>query len=220
MKNLTSLDAIGVANNTDKSSLYHDYLRKYEKYLPFNRADELNILEIGVLQGASLKTWSQYYTNSTVLGIDIDEKCKSLETQKIKIEIGSQNDLFFLEKVCNKYGPFDLIVDDGSHLNQDVITSFKFLFDFLKNDRIYIVEDVVTSYWREHNGGYKKYDAMVEFFKNIIDEVNFFGDKLNSANYCQRKDELLLKQFDKQNFIGKNIESINFLNSIIIINKR
>ncbi|HQT68764.1 MAG TPA: hypothetical protein PLC74_14290, partial [Acetobacteraceae bacterium] len=56
-----SLDDIGMAHGTDKSSIYHNYLNFYEIFFKPFRQIELKILEIGVLNGASLKTWEQYF---------------------------------------------------------------------------------------------------------------------------------------------------------------
>lgn len=216
------LDSIGKRNGTDKSSKFHDYLNKYEKYLPFPRDKKLNILEIGVLRGESLKTWEEYFYNSNVIGIDINQDCKIYESGKIKIEIGDQTDENFLNWVCSKHGPFDLIIDDGSHMNEHMLLSFKYLFKNLKNQGVYVIEDVVCSYWPEFGGGLKSEKSVVENFKNRIDEVNFFGEKVNSNNYCMRNDSVLLEQFKQkpEKYVGTEIESLNFLNSIIIITKR
>ena len=35
--------------------------------------------------------------------------------QNIFVEIGSQTDAAFLRHVCQKHGPFDVIIEDGSH---------------------------------------------------------------------------------------------------------
>ena len=44
---MSLLNEIAKKYGTDKSSEIHDYCVKYEKYLPFNRSDELKIMEIG-----------------------------------------------------------------------------------------------------------------------------------------------------------------------------
>jgi predicted DNA-binding protein YlxM (UPF0122 family) len=97
--NVMNLDEIGKKNGTDKSSIYHDYLKKYEKYLPFKREDKLNFLEIGVARGESLKTWKEYFFNSEIIGIDILRECLDYEEDRIKVEIGSQNDPDFLNHI-------------------------------------------------------------------------------------------------------------------------
>lgn len=220
------LDNLGLTL-TDKASPVHDYLRKYEKYFPFQRDANLKILEIGVQTGGSLKLWKQYYTNSKIIGIDINPRSKEHEEDRITIEIGSQFDSDFLKYIANKYGPFDIIIDDGSHFNQHIIFSFENLFEYLKPQGIYVVEDSVTSYWIEFGGGLNEPNSVISYFKNRIDEVNFYGERLespysNMIGQHARKDSLLIDQMQRKgyNAIGFDIESINFLNSIIIVRKR
>ena len=216
------LDEIAKNNGTDKSSEIHNYCEKYEKYLRFDRDQPLKILEIGVLNGASVKTWSEFYPNSTIVGIDIDPNCKSYEGDRIKIEIGSQDDVEFLRSVVEKYGAFDLILDDGSHMQHHVLASFDFLFHHLVKGGTYVVEDSCCAYWNDYVGGSNGRVSSVENFKILVDEVNFNG--LLSDNFEQmhaRREDMLEKSNSvKQSGIRTDIESINFLNSIIIITKR
>ena len=79
---MSTLDNLAKSYGTDKSSEIHNYCVKYEKYLPFNRYDKLNILEIGVLDGKSLKTWKEYFYRSNILGIDITPECKQYEEER------------------------------------------------------------------------------------------------------------------------------------------
>ena len=220
---MSKLNEIGLKNGTDKASEVHDYLKKYEKYLPYKRDDKLKILEIGVLNGESLKTWKEYFYNSTIIGIDINPDCKKYEEDGIIVEIGDQTDKYFLDGLIKKHGPFDFILDDGSHINNHVLASFVILFKSVKEQGQYIVEDVITSYLDDYGGGYMKLGTTIEYFKNIIDEVNFYGQIVYGKPVpLGRRDDYLLEYFEKNNDnkIGYQIESINFLNSIIIINKR
>jgi hypothetical protein len=220
---MSTLNQIGLKYGTDKASEVHDYLKKYEKYLPYKREDKLNILEIGVLNGESLTTWKEYFYNSTIIGIDINPDCKKYQEDRVIVETGDQTDKFFLDGLIKKYGPFDFILDDGSHINNHVLTSFELLFKSVKSGGQYIIEDVQTSYLEDYGGGYMKLGTTIEYFKNIIDEVNFYGQIVYGKPVpLGRRDDYLLEYFEKNNDnrIGFQIESINFLNSIIIINKR
>lgn len=221
---MQSLNNIAKFYGTDKSSEIHNYCEKYEKYFPFDRLEPIKILEIGVWDGKSLLTWKDYFPNSTVVGIDIMEKCSEYTDpfKNIWVEIGSQNDAEFLTNIVNKWGSFDMILDDGSHMNDDVIFSFKNLINSVKTGGIYVVEDVGCSYWKDYGGGYKKENTMVEYFKNLIDEVNFFGQyQENFWNVHARREDFLVPQSIYNNIqIRTDIESVNFLNGIIIITKR
>lgn len=221
MKDQT-LDEIALRCGTDKSSAIHDYCRKYERWLPFDRKAPLTILEIGVFRGESAAMWRDYYPNAKVVAMDINPGCVEYHQpeQRIHIEIGSQNDPAFLFHLAEKHGPFDLIVDDGSHLQHDVITSFLNLWFYVKSNGVYVVEDACTSYWPSHHGGLKLPHTMVEFFKGLIDDVNFFGLELSTHPSHARRDEWLIQQLGDSPCYGKTIESIQFLNSLILVSKR
>jgi hypothetical protein len=220
---MSTLDSIAKSHGTDKSSDIHNYCVKYQKYLPFNRYDNLNIMEIGVLDGKSLLTWKDYFYRSQILGIDINPECKKFEESGVMVEIGSQYDGNFLSRIWQQYGPFDMILDDGSHMNEHVIFSFEHLFDSVKSGGVYIIEDVCTSYWYQYNGGYLKQDSMMEYFKSLTDDVNFRGlENHDNPNGVWHRRESNLDDLSKrsQPQCRTDIESINFLNGIIIITKR
>lgn len=223
---MDTLNDIALECGTDKSSVVHDYCRKYEQLFAYNRSKPMNILEIGVALGSSLLMWEKWFFNSTITGIDINSTCKRFKSPRINVEIGSQADEKFLYEVNTLHGPFDFIIDDGSHQNAHQIMTFQTLFPLLKDGGIYVVEDSCTSYWAQFGGGLKKEGTCMEYFKGLIDEVNFFGEFVADGNLGfvghARRDDILLAQFDKkaEKYIGTSIESITFLNSIIIIKKR
>jgi len=141
-----SLNDVGLKYGTDKSSAVHDYLRFYEFFLERKRDSEISILEIGVLNGQSLKTWEEYFANGKIVGVDIAQGAKRFEGGRISIEIADQSNVQQLTEVARKHGPFDLIVEDGSHYCEHQITSLRTMFPFVDNDGIYIVEDLQTNY--------------------------------------------------------------------------
>jgi hypothetical protein len=57
--------------------------------------------------------------------------------------IGDQNNPEHLEECVRIYGgDFDIIVDDGSHYGEHIVTSFKTLYPYLKKGGIYVIEDL------------------------------------------------------------------------------
>jgi len=136
-----SLDARGILNGTDKSSLNHDYLRHYERMLAPFRYEPITLLEIGVFHGASLRMWSEYLERALVVGVDIRPDCAQYAADRREVEIGSQADKDFLEDLGRRRQP-DVIVDDGSHQADHVILTFRTLFPHLRPGGIYIVEDM------------------------------------------------------------------------------
>ena len=164
--------------------------------------------------------WKDYFYNSLIIGIDIVDKCRKHEEERIKVEIGSQTNGDFLKTVCEKYGPFDLIIDDGSHINKDVIFSYGVLFEHINSQGIYVVEDSITSYAKEYGGGLLNPLSIIEYFKKLADDVNFRGIKDPDGGYRRGEDRLIDLCRQKMPDCATDIESINFLNSIIIITKR
>jgi hypothetical protein len=122
------------------------FIPKYEELFVEFRFDELKILEIGVgyyknkaKGGGSLRMWSEYFPNSKVVGIDVHDKELELP-ENVSFELGSQDDTDFLGKVVDKHGPFDIVIDDASHVTKKTVSAFEFLYPLTK--RVYVVEDL------------------------------------------------------------------------------
>ena len=132
----------------------HHYFPIYERTFAPLRARPITVLEIGVHRGASLKMWREYFHADTrIVGVDIDPRCRESEdaARGVYVRIGSQADQPFLQTVVEEFGPFDLIIDDGSHVASHMLVSFNYLFlEGLKDDGIYFVEDTHSNYFQTH----------------------------------------------------------------------
>ena len=138
------LDVIGVIEGTDKSSaISHswDYLRQYQRLFEPWRHEPINLVEIGVQGGFSLKVWEAYFTRATIVGIDIDPGCARFANERTIIEIGSQDDPELLHRVLTQYPP-TIFIDDGSHLGHHVIYTFEHAFPALCPGGLYVAEDL------------------------------------------------------------------------------
>ena len=87
----------------------------------------MNILEIGVAGydnpnygGNSLRMWKRYFYRGKIYSIDIYDK-PNFDENRIKTFQGNQNNRDFLDQVLTRIGKIDVIIDDGSNINQDVI---------------------------------------------------------------------------------------------------
>ena len=98
----------------------------YEKYFSDFRDKKINLLEICVDNGDSLRIWRDYFINANICGIDINKK--NFTINDTEILIGDQSDYKFLQLLIDKYKNFDIIIDDGSHQANHIITSFKFMY--------------------------------------------------------------------------------------------
>lgn len=108
-----------------------------------------------------------------IVGLDINPVCKNYAADGIHVVIGSQGDPQLLEQVATKFGPFDIVIDDGSHSFEHQLTTFGTPFPHIRNDGIYACEDLCSSYWAdEFGGGVRKPGTFIEFLKGLIDELN------------------------------------------------
>jgi predicted O-methyltransferase YrrM len=140
-----SLDEIGLETGTDKSSQNHNYLSSYERALRGQSTID-RLLEIGVYHGASVRMWREFLPNAQIVGLDVNQTATAHAGERIAIEIGDQADPATLRRLVGVHGPFDVIVDDGSHIWTHQIVSFETLFPSLAPGGLYILEDVHTSY--------------------------------------------------------------------------
>jgi hypothetical protein len=144
MDTFVDLDIVGAMENADKSScvsMAWDYLRHYECALRDLRDANINLIEIGVQNGNSTRVWKWYFSRAQITGIDINPKCLKAAQKRVKIEIGSQADGPFLDRVCEENPP-TIIVDDGSHMSEHIIFSFERMFGKVLPGGFYIVEDI------------------------------------------------------------------------------
>ena len=201
------LNELGIKHGTDKVGhgylqIYEEYLKRYQEKRPI-----VNLLEIGVHLGASLRMWKEYLAGSNIHGIDNVSQKKEYEDDRIKIYIGSQEDGEFLRQVGSEIQPLNIIIDDGGHMMSQQIRSFFELFPFLESGGLYFIEDLHTSYHKEFTG--ESIITTVEHLKPIVDDINMHG-----YNYGNRK-RLVLPSYYEQ-----SVASIHFHKSICIIEKK
>lgn len=135
------LDRIAVLQATDKSSLDHDYVRHYERAFEKFRDQPIELLEVGVSEGGSLRMWERFFTQATIVGVDISPGCTKSAGGRKLVEIGSQEDPEFLCRLIMKYSP-TIIIDDGSHKADDIKFTLERLFPALRPGGCYVIEDL------------------------------------------------------------------------------
>jgi len=171
----------------------------------------LRLLEIGVQNGGSLEIWKKYLPpDSEIHGMDINPKCLELDFgPNIHFHLGNAADKTFVNRLfANK--SFDIIIDDGSHLCGEVISTFLNLFKKINPGGIYIIEDLHASYWESFGGGLRNKNSSIEFLKQIIDTIH--ADHIPKDPFSQDF-MLFLKKYRQE------ISSISFFDSICTISK-
>lgn len=170
------LDRVARGFETDKSSQVHGYTQYYARHLP-RRRDVKALLEIGVggysssEGGHSIQMWGRYFDRANIIGIDVHDK--QLTGPRISFERGSQDDPEFLAAVAERYGPFDVVIDDGSHIGRHVRASFSALLPHVKPGGWYVIEDLATAYHPDWEGGPPgTAGTQIELIKDLVDKVH------------------------------------------------
>jgi len=104
--------------------------------------------------------------------VDIDPEAARVAPDGTQVHIGSQIDASFIANILKQHGPFDIVIDDGSHLMEHQIATFKMIYPHVADAGLYICEDAFTSYWREYGGRLGGPDTFMEYTKNLIDELH------------------------------------------------
>ena len=199
MKRIKSSNLTLLANHykSDKGTVYgcsHNYTKIYEDNFKIikdksDNKDQIKLLEIGVACGSSLKMWASYFENSKIIGVDINQECKNLckDFNNIEIKIG---DILNLDLDEN----YDIIIDDGSHLADDILQTFYKLFPFLNKGGIYVIEDLkacsnidyVKSHFKFKD---RKYSENIEKFveMNSRPKIDEFYECLNKHKFKFKK---------------------------------
>lgn len=209
---MNELDLLSLKHGTDKGPQFHNYTKHYFSYFFPIKDTARNILEIGVHRAASLKMWAEFFEQATIYGVDTDPVCSKFEAGRIKIIISAQADKGLPALLAGI--SFNLIIDDGSHLTSDQITSFHLLFPLLRPGGLYVVEDTCTSYWPPFINS----QPAVDFFKDMTDSVAFHGKRIPNSD-CRNPDKII-EAYPTLSYHEKNIESIHFYGSFIIVIKR
>ena len=196
---LSTLNELAIKYGTDKSSLCHDYCDEYDIFLNKYRDKKVNVLELGVFRGNSIKMWLEYFYKGNVYGVDIENREVGITDDRYKFICGDSTD----EKLHKKLDDieFDIVIDDASHMYKHQIYAFERIFPKLKSGSLYIVED---------SGDIN----FIEYTKRLIDDVS-----INCANARGRKylDRTLIKSGIQKRH---DIKSMYCSNSFIIFFKK
>lgn len=225
------LDEIALAHGTDKASSHHGYAELYERYLP--RTDEGTLLELGwgghedpEAGGASARMWLDWLPDWRVVVVDNEEKTAERALFDAGLVLLAPMDQASPKILA--HGPFDVIIDDASHLSSKTIESFRLLWPHLKPGGWYVVEDTHMAY---HDHYYGEDEASADpdegrapsdlyangpttamgFLKRLADEANF-----NPGHHPEDRWDL----FPPEYWLGYDVAEIHFHFNICFVRKR
>lgn len=187
------------------SHYFEIYDRHFSRYIGTNPT----ILEVGVDRGGSLEMWNNYFDGEcTIYGVDINPACNDIQIPNTEIVVGDQSDVKFWDEFKHKVPKLDIIIEDGGHTMHQQITTFECMYDHVKDDGVYLCEDLHTSYWCESN---VKADhcnpegriTFIEYTKNFIDKLNAWHHKpVGDVSFKQKT------------------HSVHYYDSVIVLEKR
>ena len=179
---------------TDKGT-QHTYLGVYEYLFHKKKQTASVVIEVGIgcffeKNGGSIKLWHDFFDNATIYGIDIlpvERVIESLLNNPrvvLQCESNAYDANFVLENYTNKNIKADIIIDDGAHTYESMVTYLDLYLPLLKEDGILVIEDVQDINWIEGLTNFvpkhlKQYVEVIDLrhMKNRYDDILFVVNK-------------------------------------------
>jgi hypothetical protein len=167
------LSKLALKHGTDKFKR-HNYTEIYFDFFKYLKNNKIKLLELGILNGDSLRMWREWFPNAEITGVDHNIKnLKPIDNVNI---IKSNTQTIDICRDLNNE-EFDIIIDDADHHPYQQLITLWNTWPLLKKDGLYIIEDVQNiNIWGKHweflkpkiynqskNGG--TYDSILFVFK-------------------------------------------------------
>lgn len=200
---MKTLDEIAIKFGTDKATEHptgaHGYTPHYDRLFTPLRNKPIRLLEIGVGGGESIQTWLEYFPNALIYGVDIGKDTNPWNDLGVSpheryafINGDQSNPEFWKEHVETAGLQFDVIIDDGGHFNDQIITTFCALWGALNPGGLYCVEDLGVCYGAGTIFVRPGFPSHNDFFKNKVDEV--FKDTHGIDWLCLSKELAVIRK--------------------------
>jgi len=154
------------------SAMYHGYARKYAQHLkPFLReeAGALTLVEAGILRGTGLAIWADLFEGATIIGLDIDlshfeghlptlRSLGAFRNARVSVHEFDQfvDNTELLGRILHGRR-IDVMIDDGHHTEETILSTFASARPHLGDRFVYFVEDNATV-WRRLRAAYPAYN--------------------------------------------------------------
>jgi hypothetical protein len=215
----------------DKGDAYeysHHYAKFYENWFNPIKESATHVCEIGIYDGASLKSFYDYFPNARILGLDINSDKTQYRNDRVFTDVLDQSNKEDLTSFSERFlETFDVLLDDGSHDVEHQQLTFGKLFKTIKPGGIYIIEDLGSSYFELNTQLYSYKQSQVKINNNTI---KFLNERPFSSVWISAEDLKTINEqveyvtlFDKLNrdlpysaaFSCKNNYPIRSITSII-----
>jgi hypothetical protein len=105
---------------------------------------QIRMLQLGIYHGECMRYFRDFFTHPDTVLVGLDrslEHCSGVNLPNVFLKKGDQENVSLITQIADEYGPFDIIIDDASHAAGPTETSFKCLWEHLKNGGLYCIED-------------------------------------------------------------------------------
>lgn len=125
----------------------HGYLTVYDRLLI--GVDVRAILEVGIMDGASLAMWADVFPDALIVGIEADSARAADQSGRwpnVEIVCEDAYDRRTIAKLVDRYDvqAFDFVIDDGSHQVGDQLAFVERYPNLLRPGGVLVVEDVLA----------------------------------------------------------------------------
>ena len=159
--NKSELCELGRKYDSDKSSQRdqvtdhrhcHPYTLFYDALFRTKRHEKINIAELGILEGGSLRMWQEYFTNANITGFDnnlefIVQFKKQYNTDRITLSHMDVTNKDSINVACSQFNTmYDIIVEDTTHRYEDQIRVIETIYPYVKPGGMLIIEDIFKAY--------------------------------------------------------------------------
>lgn len=148
----------GMIGGDRMSAQHHGYAAKYAEYLlPAVRSGRHVVLvEVGILKGSGLATWSDLFPKGRIIGFDIDLSHTRANMENLKARGAFKNSNMELHEfdqlldnrsmLRNILGrdKIDVLIDDGAHTEAAILATMRSVQPHLAEDFVYLIEDNET----------------------------------------------------------------------------
>lgn len=172
----------------------HGYATFYEKFFSDKRYEVKKIIEIGGMTGSSAGALAMYFLNSIIYTLDINYERNKIDSKRIKKIIVDQTSKAQIKKFINdeniNLSSIDLIIDDGAHTDEAILTSLKELLKYVSCDGYYVIEDLDL----------KTTKSSIDFLKD--DKSDFYKDNIEKVDIYESGQEIDNLDYDTQHYIA------------------
>lgn len=150
---------------TDKE-FYHNYITEYYgNEFADKRDTPLNILEVGMYRGGSIRLWLEWFNQAKIVGLDVNPSyfLGEITDSRATVLFEDGYSVTTTDRFENHF--FDYIIDDGPHSLESQITVVRLWASKLKPGGKFIIEDIRSA-------------ATAASIKAAVEDMNFSDIKI------------------------------------------